>query len=175
MSSSAVMACTRFWPDNILISDTGTTHIFTKFRSWAHKFARSFHVVILNQPRWQVSWGHHGAHLGPVGPRWAPCWPHESCYLGVDPVLTTLNGYQDISTNILHPLPLRHGATIIAEYMKQVALYLHLWLGPFRFCYNAIPRDTAFTTTIHRPDFQLTKDTLHLVHSISNIMRIVAN
>ena len=27
-------------------------------------------------PRWQSSWGQHGAHLGPVGPRWAPCWPH---------------------------------------------------------------------------------------------------
>ena len=33
-------------------------------------------------PRWQSSWGQHGAHLGPVGPRWAPCWPHESCYQG---------------------------------------------------------------------------------------------
>ena len=33
-------------------------------------------------PRWQSSWGQHGAHLGPVGPRWAPCWPHEPCYQG---------------------------------------------------------------------------------------------
>ena len=33
-------------------------------------------------PRYQVSWGKHGAHLGPVGPRWAPYWPHEPCYQG---------------------------------------------------------------------------------------------
>ena len=35
-----------------------------------------------SQPRYQSSWGQHGAHLGPVGPRWAPCWPHEPCYQG---------------------------------------------------------------------------------------------
>ena len=34
-------------------------------------------------PRYQGSWGQHGAHLGPTGPRWAPCWPHEPCYLGL--------------------------------------------------------------------------------------------
>ena len=34
-------------------------------------------------PRYQSSWGQHGAHLGPVGPRWAPCWPHDPCYLGM--------------------------------------------------------------------------------------------
>ena len=33
-----------------------------------------------NPPRWQSSWGQHGAHLGPVGARWAPCWPHEPFY-----------------------------------------------------------------------------------------------
>ena len=33
-------------------------------------------------PRYQGSWGQHGAHLGPVGPRCAPCWPHEPCYQG---------------------------------------------------------------------------------------------
>ena len=33
-------------------------------------------------PRWQGSWGLHGAHLGTTGPRWAPCWPHEPCYQG---------------------------------------------------------------------------------------------
>ena len=36
----------------------------------------------LQHPRYQSSWGQHGAHLGPVGPRWAPCWPHEPCYGG---------------------------------------------------------------------------------------------
>ena len=36
-------------------------------------------------PRYQSSWGQHGAHLGPVGPRWAPFWPHESCYQGTYP------------------------------------------------------------------------------------------
>ena len=29
----------------------------------------------LKQPRYQSSWGQHGAHRGPVGPRWAPSWP----------------------------------------------------------------------------------------------------
>ena len=33
-------------------------------------------------PRYQGSWGQHGAHLGPVGPRWAPCWSHKPCYQG---------------------------------------------------------------------------------------------
>ena len=33
-------------------------------------------------PWWQLSWGQHGANLGPIGPRWAPCWCHELCYLG---------------------------------------------------------------------------------------------
>ena len=28
--------------------------------------------ITIDQPKWQGSWGHHGAHLGPVGPRWAP-------------------------------------------------------------------------------------------------------
>ena len=38
-----------------------------------------WHLTLLNvnQPRYQGSWGQHGAHLGPRGPRWAPCWPHE--------------------------------------------------------------------------------------------------
>ena len=31
-------------------------------------------------PWQQGSWGHHGAHPGPIGPRWAP-W---TCYLGTD-------------------------------------------------------------------------------------------
>ena len=34
-------------------------------------------------PRYQVSWGQHGAHLGSTGPRWAQYWPHEPCYLGL--------------------------------------------------------------------------------------------
>ena len=34
-----------------------------------------------NNPKYQGSWGQHGAHLGPTGPRWVPCWPHELCYL----------------------------------------------------------------------------------------------
>ena len=40
-------------------------------------------VLFHQQPRYQGSWGQHGAHLGPTGPRWAPCWPHESCYQGM--------------------------------------------------------------------------------------------
>ena len=43
-------------------------------------------TVLLNVgnrlPKLQSSWGHHGAHLGPVGPRWAPWWPHEPCFQG---------------------------------------------------------------------------------------------
>ena len=27
-----------------------------------------------------ITWGQHGAHLGPIDPRWAPCWPHEPCH-----------------------------------------------------------------------------------------------
>ena len=34
-------------------------------------------------PQIAISWGQHGAHLGPVGPRWAPCLPHEPCYQGL--------------------------------------------------------------------------------------------
>ena len=34
-------------------------------------------------PRLQISWGQHGAHLGPVGPRSVPCWPQEHCYQGM--------------------------------------------------------------------------------------------
>ena len=29
-----------------------------------------------------ISWGPHGAQLGPTGPRWSPCWPHVPCCLG---------------------------------------------------------------------------------------------
>ena len=38
--------------------------------------------ITASVPRYQGSWGLHGAHLGPTGPRWAPCWPHEPCYQG---------------------------------------------------------------------------------------------
>ena len=37
-------------------------------------------LVPMLLPRWQTSWGQHGAHLGPIGPRWAPCWPQEPYY-----------------------------------------------------------------------------------------------
>ena len=39
-------------------------------------------ILLLKGPRWQRSWVHHGAHLGPVSLRWAPCWPHKPCYQG---------------------------------------------------------------------------------------------
>ena len=49
----------------------------------------SWHVtkydLIWSLPRYQSSWGQHGAHLGPVGPRWASCWSHEPCYQGIYP------------------------------------------------------------------------------------------
>ena len=38
------------------------------------------------RPRWQVSWGQHGAHLEPTGPRWAPCWSHELFHPGRYPI-----------------------------------------------------------------------------------------
>ena len=41
-----------------------------------------FEDIHNKHPWYQDSWGHHGAHLGPIGPRGAPCWPHELCYLG---------------------------------------------------------------------------------------------
>ena len=45
------------------------------------------------RPRWQSSWGQHGAHLGPVGPRWAPCRPHEPCYQGHIWVISIRDSY----------------------------------------------------------------------------------
>ena len=45
--------------------------------------ASKAHILnIYCKPRYQIPWGQHGAHLGPVGPRWAPCWPHGPCYQG---------------------------------------------------------------------------------------------
>ena len=42
-----------------------------------------FSMILMTLPRYQSSWGQHGAHLGPVGPRWAPYWPVEPCHLSV--------------------------------------------------------------------------------------------
>ena len=66
------------------------------YPSWCHHDMRTLSTLLTllhgnllipgmkgQQPRWQSSWGQHGAHLGPVGYRWAPCWPHEPCYRGV--------------------------------------------------------------------------------------------
>ena len=55
-------------------------HIFLMHISfnWWVKCCCEF--VYGTRPRQQGSWGHHGAHLGPVGPRWVPCWPHERGY-----------------------------------------------------------------------------------------------
>ena len=75
MSWSAVMPCTKFWPDDIFISHTGTTYIFTKFWLLAHK-------KIISRSNKEA----------------------------MDPVLMTLNGYQDITTNILSLLLLLYAA-----------------------------------------------------------------
>ena len=59
-------------------------------------------------PRWQSSWGQHGAHLGPVGPRWAPCWPHEPSNQGMysQRLVCALRGIQSSlkRRNILIPV-----------------------------------------------------------------------
>ena len=43
----------------------------------------AFVAAGIKVPREQGSWGHEGAHLGPVGPMWAPCRPHKPCYQGI--------------------------------------------------------------------------------------------
>ena len=61
---------------------------FDQNRLWFHLTSRVLrlltsiigHVVCCSFVCNDISWGQHGAHLGPVGPRWAPCWPHELCY-----------------------------------------------------------------------------------------------
>ena len=50
------------------------------FLLWRHTVWSEVSMTLLapavsDFDRWQSSWGHHGAHLGPVVPRWAPCWP----------------------------------------------------------------------------------------------------
>ena len=51
-------------------------------------------------PRYQDSWGQHGAHLCPVGPRWTPFWPHESWYQGQSYFIRdTSHGHQGISNH----------------------------------------------------------------------------
>ena len=47
-------------------------------------------------PRWQSSWGQHGAHLGPVGPRWASCRPQEPCYQD-DSRISSANDFFSVS------------------------------------------------------------------------------
>ena len=44
-------------------------------------------------PRYQDSWGQHGAHLRTTGPRWAPYWPHEpSIWVHQSSILLVLCG-----------------------------------------------------------------------------------
>ena len=57
--------------------------IFTLPPPWSIYIVVVSWNILWYQPRWQSSWGQHGAHLGPVGPRWAPCQPHEPCYQGI--------------------------------------------------------------------------------------------
>ena len=67
-------------------------------------------------PRYQGSWGQHGAHLGSTGPRWAPCWPHELCYLGYWPCWPHVKMSVGLSSNsskafiqLIAVLPLAEG------------------------------------------------------------------
>ena len=57
--------------------------------AWNAQISSAFHFTWpgipnasqdLDPPRWQGSWGQHGAHLGPISPRWAPYWLHKPCY-----------------------------------------------------------------------------------------------
>ena len=48
-------------------------------------------------PKYQSSWGQHGAHMGSVGPRWAPCTLLSGimawCWIGIMPI-STVNLFQ---------------------------------------------------------------------------------
>ena len=48
-----------------------------------NRYSQTLSLCVHSRPRLQSSWGHHGAHLVPVGPRWALCWPHEPCFEGI--------------------------------------------------------------------------------------------
>ena len=52
--------------------------------------------VLVYLPRWQGSWGLHGAHLGTTGPRLALCWPREPCYQGLVSIGWLGNSYRKI-------------------------------------------------------------------------------
>ena len=71
------------WKKNIFINNR---HQYMS-EIWGSVSNRSKPHVYLHKssewcPKEQGSWGHHKAHLGPVGPRWAPCWSHEPGYQG---------------------------------------------------------------------------------------------
>ena len=78
------------WPRVILWRKQCSQLSWPSYMTFYHSFIlkcnllMSFHCQSTHKrPRWQSSWGQHGAHLGPVGPRWAPCWSHKPCYQGV--------------------------------------------------------------------------------------------
>ena len=50
-------------------------------------------IFTADTPWEQLSWGLHGAHLGPTGPTWAPCWPHEFLLSGLSPEKTVCNTF----------------------------------------------------------------------------------
>ena len=41
-----------------------------------------------------LTWGPHGAHMGPTGPRLTPYWPHETCYQGQYVLAQVRYGYK---------------------------------------------------------------------------------
>ena len=83
------------------------------------------HVDKEGVPRWQGSWGQHGAHLGPTGPRWAPCWSHELCYLGNHRNLWESKSYRLRWSHTNHSLPTKR----LNWHSKRMFyhLYTHTW------------------------------------------------
>ena len=75
-------------------------------------------------PRWQSSWGQHGAHLGPVGPRWAPCWRHEPCYQGC------------LFMAWLSSLPGHQGKMIGMVWVQHILGSRHVWVHYSLHCFN---------------------------------------
>ena len=92
--------------------DVSTHNLYLVIRSGPNLSELSWHVkkydLIWSLPRYQSSWGQHGAHLGPIGPRWAPCWSHELCYQGICPqeqrhLLVQNTDYESINPYVISP------------------------------------------------------------------------
>ena len=83
-----IIDLTKLWNRISLSMQVGRASRALRNLVWCTQ--KSYNGIVNSRPveinlilsRKQISWGQHGAHLGPVDPRWAPCWPHEPCYQG---------------------------------------------------------------------------------------------